>query len=131
MILDSSVLIAAERGMLDLDERLALAPEEPVAIAAITASELLLGVASADGSARRTKRLAFVEWVLGNIRLIPFGLPEARVHSRLWAEMRAAGAGVGAHDLLIAATAVAGEERLITRDARHFARVPGLRWERW
>ena len=37
----------------------------------------------------------------------------------------------GAHDLLIAATAVAGSLKVLTRNLREFERVEGLRVERW
>lgn len=43
-VIDSSVLIAAERGKLDLLRVLADHGDEPIAISAITASELLHGV---------------------------------------------------------------------------------------
>lgn len=43
-VIDSSVLIAAERGKLDLPRVLADHGDEPIAISAITASELLHGV---------------------------------------------------------------------------------------
>ncbi|GDY19833.1 hypothetical protein LBMAG56_11780 [Verrucomicrobiota bacterium] len=48
IILDSSVLIAAERGRLDLPKLLAAHPSDPFLIAAITASELLHGCAQRD-----------------------------------------------------------------------------------
>jgi len=56
-LIDSSVLIAAERRTLDLDAAMVGHADEPVAIAAITASELLHGVHRAvtatSGSAGR------------------------------------------------------------------------------
>ena len=42
-LIDSSVLIAAERGRLDLQAALASRADDPVGIAAITASEVLQG----------------------------------------------------------------------------------------
>jgi tRNA(fMet)-specific endonuclease VapC len=44
MLIDTSVFIAAERGQLDLDTIITAHQGEPVALAAITASELLHGV---------------------------------------------------------------------------------------
>jgi hypothetical protein len=49
----------------------------------------------------------------------------ARTHARLWAQL-AAGTPVGAHDLLIAATALAHGYAVLTDDPRDFGRVPGL-----
>ena len=100
--------------------------EEPVAIAAITASELLHGCHRAGDPAVRTRRGAFVEALLDAIPVLPFGLPEARRHAELWAELARTGSGIGPHDLLIAATALAQGYALVT-DEREFRRVPGLR----
>jgi tRNA(fMet)-specific endonuclease VapC len=121
-VLDTSVLIEAERARLGLD----LPPDEEVAIAAITASELLHGVYRAD-RARRTQRAAFVELVLRTLDTLPVDLATARVHARLWSDLAQEGITMGAHDLLIAATALARGWTLATLNAREFARIPGLR----
>ena len=64
VVLDTSVLVAAERGDLDMPAFLTRLGSEPVAIAAITAAELLFGVARASSAARRARRGAFVEGLL-------------------------------------------------------------------
>ena len=126
IVLDSSVLIAAERGQLDLASLLAPAYAEEVAIAAVTASELLYGVFRASGPARRARREAFVERALAVLPVLPFDLTAARVHARVWASLASKGVTVGAHDLLIAATALAHGAAVLTRDERGFRRIPGL-----
>ena len=126
IVLDSSVLIAAERGQLDLASLLAPAYAEEVAIAAVTASELLHGVFRASGPARRARREAFVERALAVLPVLPFDLTAARVHARVWASLASKGVTVGAHDLLIAATALAHGAAVLTRDERGFRRIPGL-----
>lgn len=126
VILDSSVLIAAERGELALSELLATWGEEPVAIAATTASELLHGCHRARDAAVRIRRLAFVDSLLEAIPVLPFGLVEARRHAELWAECARRGARVGAHDLLIGATALAQGYRVATLNVAEFARMPGV-----
>jgi tRNA(fMet)-specific endonuclease VapC len=99
--------------------------KEEVAIAAITASELLHGVHRAD-SHRRALREAFVEAVLATFPILPFDLLAARVHARLWAMLAATGADVGAHDRIVAATAMAAGWRVATGNTRHFEPVIGL-----
>ncbi len=103
----------------------ALGADEEVAIAAITASELLQGVHRAT-SEHRARREAFVEAVLESFPPVPFDLRCARVHSRLWADLAAAGTDTGPHDRMIAATALAYGWRLATANHRHFRSVPGL-----
>jgi predicted nucleic acid-binding protein len=126
-LIDSSVLVAAERGTLDLEGTLDAHADEPVGIAAITASELLHGVHRAATTAQRQRREAFVERLLAVLPIFPFDLVTARLHASLWADLAAKGASVGSHDLLIGATAIALGYRVATRDRRSFGKIPGLK----
>lgn len=111
----------------EIGERLAahLGPDDEAAIAAITASELLHGVYRA-GPEHRGRREAFVETILSVIPVLAFDLLAARAHARLWADLVVAGNNIGAHDRLVAATAISVGWRVATANARHFERVPGL-----
>ena len=100
-------------------------------MAAITASELLHGVHRLKGAVARTRAERFVEGLLSSMPVIPFDLRVARVHARLDAELSAAGTPVGDADLMIAATAVAFDYRVATRDLRSFPRIKGLDVVRW
>jgi tRNA(fMet)-specific endonuclease VapC len=122
-LIDTSVLVDAERGAGSLGR---VPDEEGHAISAITASELLHGVHRAVDGARRTRRQAFVESVLTELETLPATLEVARVHADIWAQLEAAGKVIGAHDLWIAATAVAHDLRVATRNPCEFQRVPGL-----
>jgi tRNA(fMet)-specific endonuclease VapC len=135
-LLDTTVFIDLERAvrrlpsataMAEVSQRLEqqLGPAEDVAIAAITASELLHGVhrASAEHQGRRE---AFVEAVLAAFPPVPFGLLAARAHARIWAELAVGGQDVGAHDRLVAATAITAGWRVGTANTRHFERIEGL-----
>ncbi|HRP07082.1 MAG TPA: PIN domain-containing protein [Gemmatimonadales bacterium] len=127
LILDSSLLIAAERGALRLDRLLDELGSTPIAVAAITASELLHGCHRASDPAIRARRAAFVDALLEVIPVIPFGLVEARRHAQLWADLSRAGSAIGAHDMLIGATALARGDAVATLNSRDFSRIAGLR----
>ena len=127
VILDTSVLIAAERGVLRLEPFLESLGEMPVGIAAITASELLHGCHRAADPGVRARRFAFVEALLALVPVLPFGLAEARRHAELWAHLTREGTMIGTHDLLIGATALAKGHALATLNSREFGRVAGLR----
>ena len=130
-LIDTSVLIALERGRIDLDLLGNEEDDEVLAIAAITASDLLHGVHRVAGAVARTRAERFVERVLSSIPVIAFDLDVARVHARLDAELSAAGRAVGDADLMIAATAVWLDYRVATRDLRSFPRINGLEVVRW
>lgn len=110
-----------------IGDRLAqcLGPDEEAAIAAITASELLHGVYRASAG-QRARREAFVETILSVIPVVDFDLLAARAHARLWASLVMAGKDIGAHDRLVAATAISIGWRVATANLRHFGRIPGL-----
>jgi predicted nucleic acid-binding protein len=134
-LIDSSLLVAHERGSLDLTElsreRIAGREEEAFYVSVVTASELLHGVHRADDPARRAQRSAFVEAILSQIPVLAIDLPAARAHAELWAGLAVAGTPVGAHDLWIAATAVSRGLALVTLNRREFDRIPGLVVEDW
>jgi tRNA(fMet)-specific endonuclease VapC len=126
-LIDTSVFIALERrGQRAFVMGSTATSSEPVALAAITASELLAGVHRADSPERRLRREAFVEAILSLVPVLPFDLQVARTHAHLWAQLSATGQPLGAHDLLIAATALAHGFSVLTDNLRDFHRVPGL-----
>jgi tRNA(fMet)-specific endonuclease VapC len=127
LILDSSVLIAAEKQRLDLPRLFAAYAEDTFFIAAITASELLHGVARAQPASRKRERSAFVEAVLAEIEAIDFDAAVARRHAEVWAALERQGQMIGPHDLLIAATALHYRHSLLTLNVVEFRRVTGLR----
>jgi predicted nucleic acid-binding protein len=135
-LLDTTVFIGLERAvrrlppvsaMAEVSGRLEeqLGADEEVGIAAITASELLHGAYRATPE-HRARREAFVEAVLAAFPPLPFGLLAARAHARIWAELAASGQDVGAHDRLVAATAITVGWRVATANRRHFDRIDGL-----
>jgi predicted nucleic acid-binding protein len=130
-LIDSSVLIAVERGLIDLAAFGDADDEEPLAMAAITASELLHGVHRLKGAVARTRAERFVERILAAIPVIPFDLDIARVHARIDAELSAAGTTIGDGDLMIGATAVWLDYRVATRDLRSLPKIKGLPVVRW
>lgn len=119
--------LPTERAMQTVGERLGdrLGTDDQVAIAAITASELLHGVHRATEE-HRARREAFVAAVLNAFPVFSFDLLVARVHARLWAGLASSGADVGAHDRIVAATAMSAGWRVGTANTRHFGRIPGL-----
>lgn len=125
-LIDTSIFIAVERQRLGIDVLARLTNDEPVAITAITASEIVAGIYYADTEERRRKREEFVESVLSRLPVLSFDLVIARGYARLLVELRKAGHTVGAHDLQIAATAQAHGMEVATFNVRDFGRIPGL-----
>jgi len=130
-LIDSSLFVAFERSGESPATFMDRLGDQEVALAAITASELLHGVHRADSAVRRGRRERFVETVLSTVPVLPFTLEVARTHSRFWADLQMRGEIIGAHDLLIAATALTHKMSVATLNQRHFGRVPDLQLELW
>jgi len=99
--------------------------DDDVAMAAVTIAELLLGIELGDRR-RRKARERYVTKVLATIPSEPYDTEVARAHARLLAHTRRSGRPRGAHDLIIAATAVARARTVVTANAAGFGDLPGV-----
>ena len=129
VIFDSSEIISLERDRAQVQILVSGREDEPFGISVITVAELLHGVERADTEARRLKRQSFVEKVLDSFPIFPFDTTVARIYARIWASLAKKGLTVGAHDLIIAATAISLDYSVITANRRGFEKIEGLRLE--
>jgi tRNA(fMet)-specific endonuclease VapC len=106
-LVDSSVVIAAERGDLDIAALVRRDPQEAFALSAVGAAELFHGLYRARNEAQRARRESFLNTVLGMMPVLPFALHEARIYASLWAQLIRVGTQIAERDLMIAATALA------------------------
>jgi len=116
-------VVAAERGLMRLDDL--IGDEDDVALAAISVAELLVGVELAD-AVHRPRRQSLVESILATVPVEDYDLDVARAHARLLAHARRSGRRRGAHDLVIAATALARDRIVVTADRVGFGDLPGV-----
>ena len=129
IILDTSLLIAAERGEWNIEAYIQGREEEPFGLSVISVSELLHGVHRADSNKRRLKRSAYVEKIIELFPVYPFDLAAARIYADLWAHLLVQSIRVGAHDMMIAATAMSLGFSVVSSDKRHFDKIEGLEFE--
>jgi predicted nucleic acid-binding protein len=126
VLVDLSIFIAVERRGVPPGHVADVVGSERAAIASITASELLAGVYRANTPARRRRRQDFVEAILGILPILAFDLRAARTHALLLAQLSASGQPIGAHDLIIGATALTHGAGILTDNVRDFRRIPDL-----
>lgn len=131
ILIDTNIFIDAENDRFDLDRLNRYAKYGDVFIAAITASELLAGVHLAVSAALRIRRTAFVEAIISNMTVLSFNEDVARVYAELYSHRVKSRRAVetSVHDLQIAATAIAHDYLLLTRNTADFKKIPGLNFE--
>ena len=124
LIIDTGVLIASERGRTGLMD--IIAEDDDLVIAAITVAELRTGIELATES-HRAARAEFLVKVLETLPVEPYDVATAEAHGRLLAHVHRTGTRRGAHDLVIAATAVATKRTVLTTDrGANFNDLPGV-----
>jgi len=130
LILDSSVLIRAERAGQNARQMLAAISGNVgntfIAISVVTLIELAHGAARADTSQRREKRQQFIHELLTALPIHPITMPLALRVGQIDGENQAKGIRIPLSDLLIGGTALELGYSVATSNLRHFEMVPGL-----
>jgi predicted nucleic acid-binding protein len=130
LLLDSTVLIAAERNRHNARQALAEiavhAAGEEVAISVITLVELAHGIARANTPERKASRQQFVDALTLALPVHPVTSSIALRAGQIDGENTAKGVHLALSDLLIGVTALQLGYRVATANVRHFQLVPGL-----
>lgn len=128
VLVDTNICIAWLKGEKRVrDEWLSLDPEE-LLLSSVVRAELLFGARHSRQVAANLQRL---EVLFGALRSAPFDDDAAAHYGLLRAQLFAEGRPIGPNDLMIAATALAHDATLVTRNEAEFSRVIGLRVVVW
>ncbi len=130
LILDSSVLIAAERKGQTARQALAgialSVAGEDVAVSVITLIELAHGVARANTPERKATRQQFLNELMAALPVHLITIPVALRAGHIDGENTAKGIRIALSDLLIGVTALELGYRVATANVRHFQMISGL-----
>jgi len=130
LVVDSTVIIAAERKRQSVEELLRVIRETfgeiEIAISAVTLAELVHGVVRANTSEIRNRRRAFIDELKKHVPVHPITDSTAEIAGQLSGEQAAKGIKLPADDLLIGASAIEQGYAVATLNARHFQKIPGL-----
>lgn len=127
-LLDTNTVLDYFRGKGKVGARLLAVPPSEIALPAVTAYEVWVGVL---GSQNATRRQIEYERFLALVDVLPFDAVASRRAAQLRIALERKGEGIGPLDTLIAATALVHGATLVTRNVREFARVPSLHVESW
>ena len=128
--LDTSVLVALIRKDEAAMSSLSSAAEEGNALSTtvISLCELYAG---ARGSKDPRKELERVRELLSHLEILELDEAASRRYGELANDPRIRREPVGDFDLIISSIALEHQEKLITRNTKHFSRVSGLVVEEW
>jgi predicted nucleic acid-binding protein len=130
LILDSSVVIAAERRG-DTVERLiewvvSVAGDQDAALSAIGLTELAHGIYRAQSPEIRQRRQAFIDELLCDLTIYPYTTATALLAAKIDGEQQSKGVKIPFGDLLVGVTALELGFSVLTVNVRHFRLIPGL-----
>jgi tRNA(fMet)-specific endonuclease VapC len=107
---------------------LATAPDQ-IFLSSITVMEIEKGLERQPGKAKILRPV--FEALLDDVRVLPFGVREARTTARVSNILRTLGLPIGPYDVQIAGTALEHGLILVSSNLREFQRVDGLNTQDW
>src|SRR5437899_9228058 len=130
VILDSSIMIEAERQRLDVARFLkhiaTKIGEREAALCSISVAELAHGVHRANTPERRQARRTFLDDLKATVPVYPITGETAELVGKINAESSQRGIIIPFDDLLIGACALERGYAVATHNERHFRLIPGL-----
>jgi predicted nucleic acid-binding protein len=130
LILDSSVVIAAERrgetpAQL-VEQVIGFAGNQEAALSSVGFTELVHGIYRAASPRMRMRRQSFIDELRIALTIYPYTEETALLAGRIDGEQTSRGTIIPYADLLIGATALSLGYSVLTNNARHFRMIPGL-----
>jgi predicted nucleic acid-binding protein len=130
LVLDSSVLVAAERSRLTTPEAIkkirGIVGNVPIVICPLTVAELAHGIYRANTPERSFERRKFLDELKAHVPVHAVTEATAEIIARIGGEQGAKGINVPLADLIIGACALELGYALATNNVRDFNRIPGL-----
>ena len=125
MILDTTFLVDILRGNRDTIPALKKIDESGSGnqVAATTVQEIIRG----SHLSRSTKEQEKVASMMSKLTVIPFDERAARIAGFLQADLDMQGEPIDVQDVQIAAVALSNDVAVMTRNAKHFSRIKGLK----
>jgi predicted nucleic acid-binding protein len=130
LILDSSVVIAAERRGDNVTQMLrqivAATGDQRTVLSSVGLTELVHGIYRAQTAEARSRRDSFIRELLNDVEVYPYTKETALLAGKIDGEQQSQGIIIPFGDLLIGATALEVGYSMLTANVRHFRLIPGL-----
>jgi tRNA(fMet)-specific endonuclease VapC len=127
-LLDTNTVIYFFKGQGSVAQNLLTCHSSDIAISAIVYYELKVGIAKSTAPHKRAEQLSSF---ISQVDVLPFAEKESDIAASIRAKLEQSGTPIGPLDTLIAATALAHNRILVTRNTAEFSRVLGLNLLDW
>ncbi|MBI5046162.1 type II toxin-antitoxin system VapC family toxin [Candidatus Micrarchaeota archaeon] len=126
IVLDTTVIIHFLKNNKSAVEKLASLNRESIKTTRLNVFEVLVGIYLKEAEGRRNEIDIFNEF-LESVEILELDEKSSHVAARLKAELDKKGTTVHSNDVLIAAIALAnGENKIVTQNAKDFAKISGI-----
>ena len=130
LILDSSVVIAAERRSDNVTQMLkqivAATGDQRTVLSSVGLTELVHGIYRAQTAQARSRRDSFIRELLNDVEVYPYTKETALLAGKIDGEQQSRGIIIPFGDLSIGTTALEVGYSVLTANVRHFRLIPGL-----
>lgn len=126
--LDTNIVIDIFRGDSALKKKMMQFQGQKFSITSITLCELFKG---AWKSKNTEKAVQLITDFYKSVELLDFDVASANLFGLNNTVLEKKGSKIPEADLMIASLTIANNKILITRDAKHFKKIPDLNFEKW
>jgi tRNA(fMet)-specific endonuclease VapC len=127
-LLDSNILIYAQRGHATVLKRMREAGRDRIVLSSVVVAELAFGV---EKSLHKERNRMALQALLSTMHIEDWDESAAWIYASHYHRLRAAGTPIGIHDLQIGCHALALDAVCVTNNTREFERIEGLKLENW
>ena len=125
-LLDTCILIDLLKGKTELQDRIMQIGIDNCYVSDVILAEFYVGPFKRGGKLIHRQ----AEWVEKEFKCVFFGR-SYKTYGRIRASLEQKGKRLDNMDLLVASMAIDNDLTLVTRNAKHFSRIPGLKLEVW
>jgi len=127
-LLDSNILIYAQRGDSKVLERMKQVGRDHMVLSSLVVAELAYGV---EKSLHKERNRSALHHLLSTFNILDWDESAAWVYAAHYHRLRTAGTPIGIVDLQIGCHALALDAVCVTHNTREFERIDGLKLENW
>ena len=130
VVLDTDILVSFIRGNEEAINKINnyYNSESSVMTTSMTVFELFRG---AFASHNPEKKVGDVELLIEDLDILNFDTRSSKIVGKIYNELKRNGKIIDILDMFIASISISNNETLVTRNIKHFSRIPKLKIEKW